>query len=44
MSSVDKVSNVLNYKKESVFTTPFSEKKSSTEDVDKGTGELEDIK
>ena len=40
MSSVEKVSNVLGDRKEEVVTTPFSEKKSSTKDVDRGTGEL----
>ena len=44
MSSVDEVSNVLDYRKEEVVTTPLSEKKSLTKDVDKGTGELEDMK
>ena len=44
ISSVDKVSNVLDDRKEEVFTTPFLEKKSPTKDVDKGTGELEDMK
>ena len=44
MSSVEKVSNVLNYRKETVATTPFSEKKSLTKDVDKVTDELEDMK
>ena len=42
MSSVEKVSNVLGDRKEEVVTTPFLEKKSSTKDVDKGTGELAD--
>ena len=42
MSSVEKVSNVLGYKKEEVVTTPLLEKKSSTKDVDKGTDELVD--
>ena len=44
MSSVDKVSNVLGDSKEAVVTTPLSEKKSFTKYVEKGTGELEDMK
>ena len=40
MSSVEKVSNVLGYKREELVTTPLLEKKSSTKDVDKGTDEL----
>ena len=44
MLLVDKDSNVLDYKKEAVVMTPFSEKKSFTRDVDKGTEELEDMK
>ena len=44
MSLVEKVSNVLDDRKEAVVTTPLSEKKSLTKDVDKGTGELEDMK
>ena len=44
MLLVDKVSNVLGYRKEEVVTAPFSEKKSLTMDVDKGTGELKDMK
>ena len=44
MSSVEKVSKVLDYRKEVVVTTPFSEKKSWTNDVDKGTSELEGMK
>ena len=44
MSLVEKVSNVLGDSKEAVVTTPLSENKSLTKDVDKGTGELEDIK
>ena len=44
MSSVEKVGNVLGDRKKEVVTTPLSEKKSSTNDVDKGTGELEDMK
>ena len=44
MLSVEKISNVLGDRKEEVVTTPLSKKTSSTEDVDKGTGELEDMK
>ena len=44
MSSVEKYSNVLGDKKEAVFTTPLSEKKSLTKYVDKVTEELEDMK
>ena len=44
MSSVGKVSNVLDDSKEAVVTTPSLEKKSSTKDIDKGTDELEDMK
>ena len=44
MPLVEKVSNILDYGKESVVTTPLWEKKSLTNDVDKGTGELEDMK
>ena len=44
MSLVEKFSNVLGDRKEAVVTTPFWEKKSSTKDVEKRTGELEDIK
>ena len=44
MSSVEKVSNVLDNRKDSVVTTPFSEKKSLTKDVDKGTSESENMK
>ena len=40
MSSNDKVSNVLGDSKQEVVTTPFSDKKSSTKDVDEGTDEL----
>ena len=36
MWSVEKDSNFLCYKKEAVVTTPLSEKKSLTKDVDKG--------
>ena len=43
MSSNDKVGNILGDRKEEVFTTPLSEKKSPTKDVDKGTDELEDM-
>ena len=35
MSSVEKVSNVLDDRKEAVVTTPLSENKSLTKDVDK---------
>ena len=41
---VNKVSNVLGARKEALVTTPLSENKSSTKDVDKGTGELEYMK
>ena len=44
MLSVEKVGNVLGDRKEEVVTTPLSEKKSSTKDVDKGTDELEYMK
>ena len=37
MSLVDKVSNVLDDRKEAVVTTPLLENKSLTNDVDKGT-------
>ena len=37
MSSNERVSNFLGDRKEEVVTTPFSENKSSTKDVDKGT-------
>ena len=40
MSPNEKFSNVLVESKEEVITTPFSEKKYSTKDVEKGTGEL----
>ena len=40
MSSNEKVSNVLGDRKEELVTTPFSEKKSLTKDVEKGTDEL----
>ena len=43
MSSNEKVSNVLGDRKEEVVTTPFSEKKSSTKDVEKGTHKQEDM-
>ena len=42
MSSNEKVSNILGDRKEGLVTTPFSEKKSLTKDVDKGTDELAD--
>ena len=44
MSSIEKVINVLDNRKEEVVTTPFPQKKSLTTDVDKGTGELEYMK
>ena len=44
MLLVKKVSNVLGDRKEEVVTTPLSKKKSPTKDVDKGTGELVDMK
>ena len=44
MSSVEKVSNFLDDMKEAVVTTPLSEKKSLTKDIDKVTGELEYVK
>ena len=44
MSSVEKVSNVLDDRKEAVVTTPLSENKSLTKDAYKGTVELEDMK
>ena len=37
MSSNGKVSNVFGDRKEEVVTTPLSEKKSLTKDVEKGT-------
>ena len=37
MSSNEKVSSFLGDRKEEVVTTPLSEKKSLTNDVDKGT-------
>ena len=37
MSSVEKDSNIFDDKKEAVVTTPFSDKKLLTKDVDKGT-------
>ena len=43
MSSKDKVSNILGDRKEEVVTTPFSEKKSSTKDVEEGTYKLPDM-
>ena len=42
MSSNDKVSNFWGDRKEEVVTTPFSEKKSLTKDVEKGTDKLTD--
>ena len=44
MLYVERFSNVLGDRKEEVVTTPLTEKKPPTKDVDKGTGELEDIK
>ena len=44
MLSVEKVSNILDDRKEAMVTTPLLEKKSLTKDVEKGTGELEDMK
>ena len=44
MPSVEKISNILDDRKEAVFTTPLSENKSLTKDVDKGTDELEGMK
>ena len=44
MSSVEKVGNVLDDRKEEVAMTPLSQKKSLTKYVDKGTDELEDMK
>ena len=41
MSSVEKMSNILGDMIEEVVTTPSSENKSSTKDVDRFTGELE---
>ena len=43
MSSNEKVINVLGDRKEEVIPTPWSEKKSSTKDVEKGTDELADM-
>ena len=43
MSSNEKVSNVLGDRKEEVVPTPLSEKKSSTNRVDKGTDKLADM-
>ena len=40
MLSFDKVSNFLGDMKEEVVATTLSEKKSSTKDANKGTGEL----
>ena len=42
MSSNEKFSNFLGDRKEEVVTTPFSDKKSLTKDVDKGTDEFAD--
>ena len=44
MSLIEKNSNVLDDNKEAVVTNPLSEKKSLTNDVDKGTKKLEDMK
>ena len=44
MSSVEKVSNVLDDKKEAVVPTSLSEKKSLTKYDDKSTDELEYMK
>ena len=44
MLSVEKVSNVLGDRKEEVATTPLSDNKPSTKDVDKSTDELVDMK
>ena len=41
MSSVDKVINDFDDRKEAVVPKPLSEKKSLTKDVDKGAGEME---
>ena len=43
MSSNEKVSNFLGDSKQELVTTPFSEKKSLTKDVEKGTDKLADI-
>ena len=43
MSSNEKVSTVLGDRKEEIFTTPLSEKKSPTKNVDEGTYEFSDI-
>ena len=40
MSSNEKVSNVLGDRKEEVATTPLSDNKSSTKDVEKGNDEF----
>ena len=42
MSQVDKVSNVLDDRKQELVATPLLEKKSLTKDYDKGTDELVD--
>ena len=44
MPSVEKLSNVLDDRKEAVVITPLLERKSLTTDVDRGTGELKDMK
>ena len=44
MSSVEKVSYVLGDSKEALVMMPLLDKKSFTKDVDKGTGDLEDMK
>ena len=44
MQSAEKEINVLDDKKQAVVTTPLSENKLLTKDVDKGTDELEDMK
>ena len=43
MSSNEKVSNILVDRKKEWVTTPFSERKSSTKDVEKGTDKSEDM-
>ena len=43
MKLVEKVINVLDDRKEALVTTPLWEKKSLTDDFDKGTGDLEDM-
>ena len=44
MSSNEKVGNVFGDRKKEVITTPLSEKKSLTKDVEKGTDKLAYIK